>query len=89
MTPPEEKEAYGKDDTQHEASTEGALTEGPCQQDPEGVIQSYQLDFSGGSLDCTELLRSLIQHNISVLDFHPTQETLEDIFFKIGHQQSS
>ena len=57
--------------------------------DAEERILHYQLDFSGRSLDCTDLLRSLIQHDIPVLDFHPTQETLEDIFFKIGHQQSS
>lgn len=54
-----------------------------------GRVLHYQVDFSGGDRDCTALLRSLIQQDIPVLDFHPTQETLEDIFFKIGHQQSS
>ena len=49
----------------------------------------YQIDFTGDETDCVELLRSLIQHDIPVLNFHPTQETLEEIFFKIGHQQSS
>lgn len=49
----------------------------------------YQVEFSGSDQDCVELLRSLIQANIPVLDFHPTHETLEQIFFKIGHQQSS
>ncbi|MEM9215144.1 MAG: ABC transporter ATP-binding protein [Cyanobacteria bacterium P01_F01_bin.150] len=55
----------------------------------EAPILHYQLDFSGQSTQCPELLRSLIQNDIPVLDFHPTQDTLEDIFFKIGHQQSS
>ncbi|NET11000.1 MAG: ABC transporter ATP-binding protein [Merismopedia sp. SIO2A8] len=49
----------------------------------------YQLDFSGRAEDCPELLRSLVEQGIPIIDFHPTQETLEEIFFKIGHQQSS
>ncbi|MGK7889939.1 MAG: ATP-binding cassette domain-containing protein [Leptolyngbyaceae cyanobacterium] len=50
---------------------------------------TYQVEFSGTDQDCAALLRSLIQQDIPILDFHPTHETLEDIFFKIGHQQSS
>ena len=72
----------------HPLVTHWVATSSP-QQETEGLILHYQLDFSGCAVDCTELLRSLIQHDIPVLDFHPTQETLEDIFFKIGHQQSS
>lgn len=72
----------------HPLVTHWAVSASP-HHDTEDFTLHYQLDFSGGAVDCTELLRSLIQHNIPILDFHPTQETLEDIFFKIGHQQSS
>lgn len=43
--------------------------------------------FTGSPDDAADLLRSLIQSGIPLYDFHCIQENLEDIFFKIGHQQ--
>jgi ABC-2 type transport system ATP-binding protein len=45
--------------------------------------------FSGGQEDCAELLRSLIAAGIPLTEFHCTQEDLETIFLKLGHQQAS
>lgn len=48
-----------------------------------------RVHFSGGSEDCADLLRSLIQANIPLSEFHCTQEDLETIFLKLGHRQAS
>jgi len=55
------------------------------------VIAEKQLrvDFDGDEEDCAELLRSLIAANIPLTEFHCTQEDLETIFLKLGHQQAS
>ncbi|MCA1993126.1 MAG: ABC transporter ATP-binding protein [Coleofasciculus sp. S288] len=45
--------------------------------------------FSGNQQDCAELLRSLIAAGIPLTEFHCTQEDLETIFLKLGHQQVS
>jgi ABC-2 type transport system ATP-binding protein len=45
--------------------------------------------FSGGQEDCATLLRSLITAGIPLTEFHRTQEDLETIFLKLGHQQAS
>lgn len=51
--------------------------------------QQVRVQFCGNTEDCAELLRSLITANISVTEFHRTQENLETIFLKLGHQQAS
>jgi len=51
--------------------------------------QSICVHFSGSTEDSAELLRSLIHANIPLTEFHRTQENLETIFLKLGHQQSS
>lgn len=51
--------------------------------------QQVQVQFSGTPEDSATLLRSLILANIPVTDFHCTQEDLEAIFLKLGHQQAS
>ncbi|NET26644.1 ABC transporter ATP-binding protein [Okeania sp. SIO1I7] len=51
--------------------------------------QQVQVQFSGTPEDAASLLRSLILANIPVTDFHCTQEDLEAIFLKLGHQQAS
>ncbi|NER07911.1 MAG: ABC transporter ATP-binding protein [Okeania sp. SIO3C4] len=51
--------------------------------------QQVQVQFSGTPEDAASLLRSLILANIPVTDFHCTQEDLETIFLKLGHQQAS
>lgn len=53
---------------------------------PDGRLRIH---FSGGKEDCAELLRSLIAAGIPLTEFHCTQEDLETIFLKLGHQQTS
>ena len=56
------------------------------------VIQAtgnLRVHFSGNQEDCAELLRSLIAAGIPLSEFHCTQEDLETIFLKLGHQQAS
>lgn len=45
--------------------------------------------FSGTAEASADLLRSLIAAGIPLTEFHPTQEDLETIFLKLGHQQAS
>lgn len=45
--------------------------------------------FTGTDDDIVALLRSLISHNFPIIDFHRTQESLEDIFIKMGYRQTS
>ena len=49
-------------------------------------VQAY---YAGDPDEAAELLRSLINADIPLDSFHRTQEDLEEIFFKIGHQQAS
>lgn len=51
--------------------------------------RSVMVNFSGSVEDCTALLRSLIVADIPISEFHRTQESLEDIFLKLGHKQVS
>lgn len=48
-----------------------------------------QVEFAGNEDDCATLLRSLIVAGIPLSEFHSTQEDLETIFLKLGHQQAS
>lgn len=48
-----------------------------------------RIHFSGGPEDCAQLLRSLIAAGIPLTEFHCTQEDLETIFLKLGHQQAT
>jgi len=48
-----------------------------------------RIHFSGGQEDCATLLRSLISAGVPLREFHCTQEDLETIFLKLGHQQAS
>ena len=48
-----------------------------------------KVNFSGGETESAQLLRSLIQAGIPLTEFHCTQEDLETIFLKLGHQQAS
>ena len=45
--------------------------------------------FTGTNDEIVTLLRSLISHNFPIIDFHRTQESLEDIFIKMGYRQTS
>ncbi|MCL6434049.1 MAG: ABC transporter ATP-binding protein [Leptolyngbyaceae cyanobacterium HOT.MB2.61] len=51
--------------------------------------QSIRVHFSGSTEDSANLLRSLIEAGIPLTEFHCTQENLETIFLKLGHQQTS
>jgi ABC-2 type transport system ATP-binding protein len=44
--------------------------------------QLVSFQFSGDSQAVAHLLRSMISAGLSICDFHPTQESLEDIFLK-------
>ena len=48
-----------------------------------------KVNFTGTESDCAQLLRSLILADIPLSEFHCTQEDLETIFLKLGHQQAS
>jgi ABC-2 type transport system ATP-binding protein len=67
------------------------LNHSPFIQSVEHLTESQQLrvEFSGNQEACAELLRSLIQAGIPLTEFHCTQEDLETIFLKLGHQQAS
>jgi ABC-2 type transport system ATP-binding protein len=54
---------------------------------PEG--KSVRVNFSGTPEDSAKLLRSLVKAGIPLTEFHCTQEDLETIFLKLGHQQAS
>jgi len=45
--------------------------------------------FAGNQEDCAMLLRSLVAAGVPLTEFHCTQEDLETIFLKLGHQQAS
>ena len=48
-----------------------------------------RVGFSGTEEDAADLLRSLIHAQIPITSFQCTQEDLETIFLKLGHQQAS
>jgi ABC-2 type transport system ATP-binding protein len=45
--------------------------------------------FNGDQKDAANLLRSLIEQGHQITEFSPVQESLEDIFLKLGYQQTS
>jgi ABC-2 type transport system ATP-binding protein len=57
----------------------------------EPIVGTDQLrvHFSGSPAESAELLRSLVTAGIPLTEFHCTQEDLETIFLKLGHQQAS
>ncbi|MBE9117163.1 ABC transporter ATP-binding protein [Lusitaniella coriacea LEGE 07157] len=50
---------------------------------------SLRVHFSGTLEESAELLRALVSAEIPVTEFRTTQEDLESIFLKMGHQQAS
>lgn len=48
-----------------------------------------RVNFSGNQDECAFLLRTLIDAEIPISNFHCSQEDLESIFLKMGHQQAS
>lgn len=51
--------------------------------------KNMRVHFSGTPEDSAKLLRSLVKSGIPLTEFHCTQEDLETIFLKLGHQQAS
>ncbi|MBD1924346.1 ABC transporter ATP-binding protein [Microcoleus sp. FACHB-831] len=51
--------------------------------------ERVRINFAGGPEDCAILLRSLVSAGIPLTEFHTSQEDLETIFLKLGHQQAS
>lgn len=51
--------------------------------------QQLQIYISGDTTERAELLRSLVLEGIPLTEFHCTQEDLETIFLRLGHQQVS
>ncbi len=56
-----------------------------------GGVQRTQLSvtFTGSEDDAVELLRVLVAEGVRVSEFHYTKETLEDIFVRLGYQQTA
>ncbi|MBE9045518.1 ABC transporter ATP-binding protein [Pleurocapsales cyanobacterium LEGE 10410] len=67
------------------------LSQNSCVETWETIPQSNSLkvNFTGGETNRAELLRSLILADIPLTEFHYSQEDLETIFLKLGHQQTS
>jgi ABC-2 type transport system ATP-binding protein len=51
--------------------------------------KQLRIFFSGNPSERADLLRAIVQSGISLTEFHCTQDNLEDIFLKLGHQQAS
>ncbi len=52
-------------------------------------VPSVRVQFIGSIEDCAALLKSLIELGIPISNFHRTQDTLENIFLKLGYKQTS
>ena len=52
-------------------------------------VPMVRVQFAGDLDDCAALLKSLIEAGLPISDFHRTQETLENIFLKLGYKQTS
>jgi ABC-2 type transport system ATP-binding protein len=48
-----------------------------------------KVSFSGNAQASAELLKVLIMAGLPISEFQQTQEDLESIFLKLGHQQAS
>lgn len=51
--------------------------------------QRFQVRFSGSEAESVDLLRSLVTAGFPITEFQCHQETLESIFLKLNHKQSS
>ncbi len=52
-------------------------------------VPIVRVQFAGDLDDCAALLKSLIEAGLPISDFRRTQETLENIFLKLGYKQTS
>ncbi len=56
---------------------------------PTNIPNQVKVFFQGSEADAANLMRHLVLCNILIQDFHYSQEDLESIFLKLGHQQVS
>ncbi len=54
-----------------------------------GGADKVSVTFTGTEAEAADLLRMLVTEGIRVSEFHYTQETLEDIFVRLGYQRTS
>jgi ABC-2 type transport system ATP-binding protein len=47
------------------------------------------ITFAGSEVEAADLLRVLVTEGVRISEFHYLQETLEDIFVRLGYQQTS
>ncbi|NEP54790.1 MAG: ABC transporter ATP-binding protein, partial [Moorea sp. SIO3C2] len=59
------------------------------EQNQDGQIHRFCIQFTGTTAESAELLRSLIQSGHPITEFAPIQESLEDIFLELGYRQTS
>ena len=52
-------------------------------------VPIVRVQFAGSLEDCANLLKYFIEAGIPISNFHRTQETLENIFLKLGYKQTS
>jgi len=78
--------------------TRGALSDLRVELERCSIVTEFETDpktgkitvnFAGSPDDAADLLRALVSAKIPLYEFHCVQESLEDIFFKIGHTQST
>jgi ABC-2 type transport system ATP-binding protein len=70
---------------------EAVLKRSPLVEETEVLtgVSVVRVQFAGSTEDCAGLLKSLIEAGIPISNFHRTQETLENIFLKLGYKQTS
>ncbi|MFM7888927.1 MAG: ABC transporter ATP-binding protein [Pseudanabaena sp.] len=70
---------------------QAVLKRSPLVQEVEVIagVPSVRVQFGGSIEECSVLLKSLIEAGVPVSNFHRTQETLENIFLKLGYKQTS
>jgi ABC-2 type transport system ATP-binding protein len=69
---------------------QAVLKRSPLVQEVEVIsgVPSVRVQFGGSIEECAILLKSLIDSGIPISNFHRTQETLENIFLKLGYKQT-
>jgi ABC-2 type transport system ATP-binding protein len=73
------------------APLESFLQEHPLVSECKAIPDKHRIavTFTGTNDEIVALLRSLISANFPIIDFHRTQESLEEIFIKMGYRQTS
>ncbi|MEL6138272.1 MAG: ABC transporter ATP-binding protein [Cyanobacteria bacterium J06628_6] len=73
------------------AQVEPLLQNHPAVQSHQRIPETQQigLTFVGTAADAADLLRSVVLAEVRVSEFRRTQETLEDIFIKLGYQRTA